>query len=127
MALVIIATASHGVLSCDSNACHIGSSAALATGCKVGATVGSIASGLACTVGAVFTFGLSCAVALGATAAVAGGCAAGEIALSNGKYTYTYLISITIIIIMYYICVCINQNRTRNVIKQFSGLTFLWN
>ena len=97
LALAIIATASHGVLSCDSDACHIGSSAAMATGCTVGATVGGIASGVACTAGAVFTFGLSCAIALGATAAVAGGCAAGETALSNGKYTY--LISITIIII----------------------------
>ena len=86
--LVIIATASHGVLSCDSDACHIGSSGAMATGCTVGATVGGIASGVACTAGAVFTFGLSCAIALGATAAVAGGCAAGEIALSNGKYLY---------------------------------------
>ena len=70
---------------CDIDECKTGASAGLAVGCTAASTGLGVATGIACTAGAVESFGLSCLIGIGVTAAVAGGCAAGDSAIDKGK------------------------------------------
>ena len=82
---LIVAILPHLATACDVDACKIGTSTGLAIGCTAASTVAGVGTGLACTVGAIFTFGISCAVGVGVTAAIAGGCAGASDAISKGK------------------------------------------
>ena len=73
------------VSGCDSNACKIGSSAGIAAVCAAGTTALGFASSAVCFLTGAFTFGASCALAVGATVAVGAGCAAGSSAVEYGK------------------------------------------
>ena len=81
LSLVFLSIAS----ACDEDACQAGFAAGTAGSCAAGA-VGGVASAFACTVGAIFTFGASCAVALGVTAVGAGLCGGLSAGSSSGSY-----------------------------------------
>ena len=85
LTILLVYNSLYFVSACDKDACNIGTSGALEVGCGVATALTGIGTTAACTVGAVFTFGLTCAGALVTTGLVAGGCAAGKSASSSGK------------------------------------------
>ena len=82
---LIVVILPHFATACDVDACQIGTSTGMAVGCTAATTFGGVAAGLGCTVGAVFTFGASCALTIGATALIGGGCALASHGFSEGK------------------------------------------
>ena len=82
---LIVVILPYFVIASDADNCKMATSTGFAIGCTAATTLAGVGTGLACTVGAVFTFGASCAVALVGTAAIGGGCAAGGYAASKGK------------------------------------------
>ena len=85
LTILLVYNSLYFVSACDNDVCDIGTSAALSTGCHMVNTIGGFGSAAACTVGAVFTFGLSCVGALATTGLAAWGCSKGQSALESGK------------------------------------------
>jgi len=83
--LGLVALRAHIVASCDTTEfCEIATSGAVEGVCAVGEAAGGAVTGAACTVGAVFTFGLSCGLALLGTGLLVGGCAAATSEIESG-------------------------------------------
>jgi len=80
---LIVAILPYLATACDVDACKVGTSTGLAVGCTAVSTLAGVGTGLACTVGAIFTFGASCAAAVAVTSAIAGGCAVAGDAISK--------------------------------------------
>ena len=87
---------------CDNKGCRVGFAVGHAATCAASTVGSAVVTTLACSVGAVFTFGLSCAASLAGVGVSAGLCGVGGEISDMGKI-------INVLVLQFYFC----QGRAR--------------